>query len=103
MPDQLDQPSGGVLTNSLKLVGEVFVAPGSSLILEGKVGPGLVHALLGVAATAFLGPVAPVARLLICANSYSKSISDQNLWQSATDVGQTPASSRGASPPASKT
>jgi len=102
MPDQQNQPSSGVLPNSLKLVGEAFVAPGASLILEGKVGPGLVHTLLGVAATAFLGPVGPIAKLLICANSYSKSISDQNLWQTATDVGQTPAS-RSAPPPATKT
>jgi hypothetical protein len=66
------------LNNGVKLLGEVFITPGTSLILEGQVGAGLLHTALGVAATAFLGPIGPLARILIAANSYTQSISDRD-------------------------
>lgn len=68
------------IDNGVKLLGETFLVPGSSLILDGRVGAGLLHGALGLAAISLLGPVAgPVARLLISANSYSRSISDRSV------------------------
>jgi hypothetical protein len=70
-----------LLNNGIKLLGETFVTPGSSLILEGRVGAGLLHGALGIAAMSFMGPLGPLARILIAANSYSRSIADQNIWE----------------------
>ena len=70
-----------VIGNGLKMVGEVFV-PGGGLIMNGDVATGLLHTAVSYAALAFLGPVAgPITRLLVSANSYSRSISDRNVWQ----------------------
>jgi hypothetical protein len=70
-----------VLSNGVKLLGETFVTPGASLVLDGRIGLGLVHGALGLAATAILGPVAPVARILLSLNSYSSSVTDRNIWE----------------------
>ena len=70
-----------VVSNGIKLLGEAFVIPGSSLILEGRVGAGLLHGALGIAATALLGPLAPIGRVLIAANSYTRSLNDRNIWE----------------------
>ena len=64
----------GVLENAIKGVGEVFL-PGTSLLLDGEIKSGAGHAIVGVAAWALLGPV----RLLVSANSFSKSVSDKHL------------------------
>ena len=52
------------------------VAPGSSLILDGKVVAGGAHLLGGLVAKAVLGPIGV---LLVAANSYSKSVTDKHL------------------------
>jgi hypothetical protein len=70
-----------VLSNGVKLLGETFVTPGASLVLDGRIGSGLVHGALGLAATAILGPVAPIARILLSINSYSSSVADRNIWE----------------------
>jgi len=64
------------VNNGVKLLGEVFITPGASLILDGRVGAGLAHTAISVAATALLGPVGPLARLLLGVSSYTRSISD---------------------------
>lgn len=64
------------LTNAAKLVGE-SVLPGASLMMDGKLANGAVHALLGFGARALAGPAGIV---LIAADSYSKSVSDKYLW-----------------------
>jgi hypothetical protein len=72
-----------VVPNAVKLLGEA-VLPGASLMVEGRVGSGLVHTALGVAAGALLGPLGVVGRivpLLIAANSFKKSVTDRNLWE----------------------
>jgi hypothetical protein len=70
----------GVVSNGVKLLGEAFITPGSSLILDGRVGAGLLHGAIGWGAVALLGPIAgPIVRLLVAANSYSKSVSEQSL------------------------
>jgi hypothetical protein len=70
-----------VLSNGVKLLGETLVTPGASLVLDGRIGSGLVHGALGLAATAILGPVAPIARILLSINSYSQSVTDRNIWE----------------------
>lgn len=64
--------------NGIRLLGETVVMPGASLILDGKIGEGAIHAVLGLAAKALLGP--PVW-MLIAANSYSKCVSGRNLYE----------------------
>ena len=64
----------GVLENGIKAVGEVFL-PGTSLLLDGEIKSGAGHAIVGLITGAILGPV----RLLVSANSFSKSVSDKHL------------------------
>jgi hypothetical protein len=84
--DQDTDNQNRVINNGVKLLGEVFITPGTSLLLEGKVGAGLLHGALGLAAIAALGPVlGPLTRILIAGNSYSRSVSDRNLWETIRD------------------
>jgi hypothetical protein len=75
MAQQLESSGSVLLGRTLKLAGEA-VAPGSSLLLEGKVGAGATHLILGAIATMALGPL---GRLLIAANSYSTSVTGRGL------------------------
>lgn len=69
--------------NTVKLVGEIFV-PGASQMVEGNVGNGAAHFLLGGLLVAALAPVAPVLAGLVGIgvrlNSFSSSIYGTNLW-----------------------
>lgn len=62
---------------AVKLAGDFAVMPGTSQILQGKLGSGLAHAALGIAGGAILGPIGWVA---VAANSFTKSLSDENIW-----------------------
>jgi len=66
--------NGGVIENGVKLVGEIVV-PGASLLLDGDIKAGIGHAAVGLATWALLGP----ARLLVSANSFSKSVTGEHL------------------------
>jgi hypothetical protein len=66
--------NGGVIENGVKLVGEIVV-PGASLLLDGEIKAGIGHAAVGLVTWGLLGP----ARLLVSANSFSKSVTDQHL------------------------
>jgi hypothetical protein len=68
----------GTLTRGIKAVGEVWLAPGSSLILDGKIVAGGAH-LLGALLTK--GLIGPLGVGLIAANSYSKSVSGKHLHE----------------------
>jgi hypothetical protein len=68
-----------IISKGIKFLGE-YMIPGTSLILDGRTGAGLLHTGLAIAATAWLGPVGPVVRGLIAINSFSESTSDRNLW-----------------------
>jgi hypothetical protein len=81
MAQQLESSGGVLLGRTLKLAGEA-VAPGASLLLEGKIGAGATHLILGAVATAFLGPL---GRLLVAANSYSTSVSGRGLLSSLSE------------------
>jgi hypothetical protein len=76
-------------TNAVKLVGEIFV-PGSSQLVEGHVGRGVAHFVIGGVLVAALAPVAPVLAALVGigvrANSFSSSITGRNIWNELHDV-----------------
>lgn len=68
--------SSTVLTNGAKLVGEALL-PGASLLMDGKFVDGAAHMVVGLGARAMLGPI---GALLVAADSFSKSVTDRNLW-----------------------
>jgi hypothetical protein len=83
-----DRSRPGVeLLNALKLVGELVILPGSSLLMQGKVPQGGVHAILGVLAWKLLGRISgPVGWVLLAANSFAKSTSGTYLHDYVVDL-----------------
>jgi hypothetical protein len=67
------------VTNAVKVAGELFIMPGTSLIMEGKVGSGLLHA---GAAWVLRAVVWKPLALLAIANSLSKSITGEGILSS---------------------
>ena len=86
------------LTNGVKLVGEAIL-PGTSLLMDGKLGEGAAHAVAGIGARLVLGPI---GALVVAADSFSKSVANKNLWNYAPplleEVGIGERSKTGASP-----
>ena len=81
-------PENPVLANGAKILGE-YVLPGGSLMLEGRVGSGLLHTAVGLVALSLLGPIAgPIGRLLVSANAFSTSVGYRNVLDAT--VGQSP-------------
>jgi hypothetical protein len=79
-----------ILQNGVKVVAETVVAPGMSLLLDGKIKSGLLHTGGGILAKLVLG-VPGV--LLVAANSYAKSVSGKGLVGNITGRGTGPVSS----------
>jgi hypothetical protein len=72
-------PSVGTqVTNGVKVLAELALLPGSSQIVEGKVGSGILYGVAGFAAKAVFGPIGWIVAGL---DSYSVSASGQHLWQ----------------------
>ncbi|MTK63665.1 MAG: hypothetical protein F8N15_03835 [Methanobacterium sp.] len=71
-----------VLGNGVKLIGEAFL-PGASLLLDGQLGNGVAHAVIGFGARLALGPV---GLLVVAADSYSKSVTRKYLWEHLGDA-----------------
>lgn len=71
-----------VLVNGAKLIGEA-VLPGASLLMDGKFVNGAAHSVAGLGARAALGPLGVA---LICADSFSKSVTDKFLWDHMSDA-----------------
>ncbi len=69
--------SGVVVGRGIKIIGEA-VAPGASLVLDGKILPGAAHLVGGLVARWAFGPV---GWLLVAANSYSKSVTGRSLTE----------------------
>lgn len=63
------------VNNAIKLVGET-VAPGTSLLIDGKILSGVAHMVVGLWSRAALGPL---GLGLVIANSYSTSTTGKNL------------------------
>lgn len=89
-----NQPTNAasVLANGAKLIGET-VLPGASLLLDGKFVNGAVHTVAGLGARIALGPIGVA---LICADSFSKSVTDKNLWDHASEAYKANAEKRAA-------
>jgi hypothetical protein len=71
-----------ILANGAKLLGEAIL-PGASLLLDGKFINGAAHSVAGLGARAALGPFGVA---LICADSFSKSVTDKFLWDHMSDA-----------------
>ena len=71
-----------ILANGAKLIGEAIL-PGASLLLDGKFINGAAHSVAGLGARAALGPFGVA---LICADSFSKSVTDKFLWDHMSDA-----------------
>ena len=81
IPEEGD--AGQVFTHGVKLAGDTLLAPGTSLLLEGRVIEGSLHVIVGVAARALLGPIGWLA---VAANSYASATTGKNLLQQATQA-----------------
>jgi hypothetical protein len=84
-----DQPTdiGKVIANGIRLAGDTLIAPGSSQILDGKVGSGLGRFAIGAAARAVLGPI---GWLVVGLDSYAKTTTGRGLLDRLTQhVGNT--------------
>ncbi len=66
------------IVNAMKAIGDTAFLPGSSLIMDGDVKGGVLHAVGGVLGRAVLGPV---GWLLVGANAFSNSVSGKHLHQ----------------------
>ncbi len=75
------------LSNGVKLGGELFIVPGTSLILEGKFKSGILHAGAGVLGVALLGLPAGLA---VAANSFSLSLTGRGLIDNLTSPKKDP-------------
>ena len=64
------------LTNALKVAAEVFVSPGTSLVIDGKIGPGLAHAGAALVIRMFLWQPLTIA---VIADSLSVSLTGEGL------------------------
>ncbi|MGZ8998773.1 MAG: DUF6072 family protein, partial [Allosphingosinicella sp.] len=74
--------------------------------MDGKLADGAAHAVVGIGARIALGPI---GALVVAADSFSKSVTDKNLWEHAPDglftrkgeaTGETAGTSAGAKPAA---
>jgi hypothetical protein len=75
-----DTAPGTLLVNGVKVLGEVAVVPGASLIVDGQVKSGIFHAAGGLLGLAVLGPVlGPLTWLAVGADSYSRSVSGKTI------------------------
>ena len=59
------------------------VIPGGSLLLQGRLGEGLAHTALGIAAQAFFGFP---GLLFVSANSFARSQTGENVYDLVTDA-----------------
>lgn len=84
--------AGNVLANGAKIIGET-VLPGASLLLDGKFVNGALHSVVAIGARLALGPAGVI---LVCADSFSKSVTDKNLWDHATEAYHANAEKRAA-------
>lgn len=66
------------VVNGVKIVANLALLPGTSQIVEGKVGAGILYGVGGLAARAVFGPIGWIAAGL---DSYSVSSSGKHLWE----------------------
>jgi hypothetical protein len=66
--------------NTIKLVSEYF-APGASLLIDGKILPGVGHLVVGLLLRSAIVPLGPIGYGLVIANSYATSVTGKNLFR----------------------
>lgn len=66
------------MTRTVKIAGEALVAPGASLILDGRVVEGGTHVLGALVAKWALGPI---GWILVAGNSYCRSVTGWHLHE----------------------
>ncbi len=81
----MEKPDQKTINNAIKLLGEAFV-PGASLLMDGNIVSGAAHLVVGTWAKVALGPVGAG---IVVANSYSESVTGQNLLKHFSRVAQT--------------
>lgn len=81
MPSKNETTNSDTVGRAVKIASEAGVTPGASLILDGKYGLGIAHALGAGVAKAVLGPV---GFGLVALNSYKKSVSGKHLLEGLT-------------------
>ena len=70
-----------IFANGVKLLGEI-IAPGASLVMDGRVREGTAHFAAGLGARLLLGgPALVLASLAVRANSFSKSVTDKAIHE----------------------
>ena len=74
------ETSSKATDNAIKLVGE-YLAPGASLLIDGKILPGTAHLVAGLLLRTAIGPL---GYGLVIANSYSCSVTGKNLLKQFT-------------------
>jgi hypothetical protein len=74
---------GRILINGVKAVADLGVLPGASLLAEGDVKSGTLHAVTGLLAGAILGPIGWFA---VGADSFSLSVSGKHIYQHFVSV-----------------
>lgn len=71
-----DKKTKNMIVNGAKIAGETLAIPGTSLLLDGKIKPGMLHVGAGLVAGALLGTPAVLA---VAANSFSTSVTGKSL------------------------
>jgi hypothetical protein len=66
------------LVNGAKMIGDVAVLPGTSLLVDGNILEGGAHAIAGHVAIRLIGPV---GWILVAVNSYSRSSTGSSLYE----------------------
>jgi hypothetical protein len=74
---------GRILINGVKAVADVGILPGASLLADGDVKSGALHAVGGLLAGFVFGPIGWLA---FSADAFSKSVSGKNLHQHFVSV-----------------
>ena len=70
--------AGSQVVNAVKFLADISIMPGSSQIVEGRVGSGVVYGAAGLAAKVIGGPL---LWLGVGLDSYSMSVSGKHLWE----------------------
>ena len=88
-------------SNALRLAGDTLIAPGTSLIIDGKIADGAAHVAVGIAARAVFGPIGWLA---VAADAYAKSTTGTSLLDHVFKLAKKPAAGQttgqsGGNPP----
>ncbi len=71
----------GMLVNGAKALGEIAILPGFSLVVDGDVKSGAIHAAAGLLAGVVLGPLAVIGWIAAGVDSYSQSVSGMHFHE----------------------